>query len=108
MLPVAKNTVIMVGYQAVGTRGRSLVDGAEEVKMHGEMVPVRATIANIQAFSVHADGDEMFEWVTKATEKPGTVFVVHGEAGAADALGDRFKAAGWNAKIPTDASSFTL
>ena len=108
MLPVAKNTVIMVGYQAVGTRGRSLVDGAEEVKMHGEMVPVRAKIANIQAFSVHADGDEMFEWVTKATEKPGTVFVVHGEAGAADALGDRFKAAGWNAKVPTDASSFTL
>ena len=108
MLPVAKNTVIMVGYQAVGTRGRSLVDGAEEVKMHGEMVPVRAMIANIQAFSVHADGDEMFEWVTKATEKPGTVFVVHGEAGAADALGDRFKAAGWNAKVPTDASSFTF
>ena len=108
MLPVAKNTVIMVGYQAVGTRGRSLVDGAEEVKMHGEMVPVRAKIANIQAFSVHADGDEMFEWVTKATEKPGTVFVVHGEAGAADALGDRFKAAGWNAKVPTDASSFTF
>jgi hypothetical protein len=50
----------------------------------------------------------MFEWVSKATEKPGTVFVVHGEAGAADALGDRFKAAGWNAKVPTDASSFAL
>ncbi len=108
MLPIAKNTVIMVGYQAVGTRGRSLVDGAEEVKMHGEMVPVRATIANIQAFSVHADGDEMFDWVTKATEKPTTVFVVHGEAGAADALGERFKGAGWNAKVPTDASSFLL
>lgn len=108
MLPVAKNTVIMVGYQAIGTRGRSLVDGAEEVKMHGEMVPVRAKIANIQAFSVHADADEMFDWVSGATEKRGNVFVVHGESGAADALADRFKAAGWNCDVPTDSSSFPL
>jgi metallo-beta-lactamase family protein len=108
MLPIAKNTVVMVGYQAIGTRGRSLVDGAEEVKMHGEMVPVRAKIANIQAFSVHADADEMFDWVSGATEKPGKVFVVHGESGAADALASRFKAAGWNCDVPTDASSFPL
>jgi metallo-beta-lactamase family protein len=108
MLPVAKNTVIMVGYQAMGTRGRSLVDGAEEVKMHGEMVPVRAKIANIQAFSVHADSDEMFDWVSGVTEKPGNVYVVHGESGAADALAGRFKAAGWNCDVPTDASSFPL
>jgi metallo-beta-lactamase family protein len=108
MLPIAKNTVVMVGYQAIGTRGRSLVDGAEEVKMHGEMVPVRAKIANIQAFSVHADADEMFDWVSGATEKPGKVFLVHGESGAADALASRFKAAGWNCDVPTDASSFPL
>jgi metallo-beta-lactamase family protein len=108
MLPVAKNTVIMVGYQAVGTRGRSLVDGAEEVKMHGEMVPVRATIANIQAFSVHADSDEMFEWVHGASEQPKNIFVVHGEEGAADALAARFKAVGWNPTVPTDQSSFSI
>jgi metallo-beta-lactamase family protein len=76
--------------------------------MHGEMVPVRAKIANIQAFSVHADADEMFDWVSGATEKPGKVFVVHGESGAADALASRFKAAGWNCDVPTDASSFPL
>lgn len=108
MLPDAKNSVIMVGYQAVGTRGRSLVDGAEEVKMHGEFVPVRAHIANIAAFSVHADANEMFEWVKAASEQPKQIFVVHGEQDAADALASRFKAIGWNPIVPTDASSFDL
>ena len=108
MLPIAKNTVVMVGYQALGTRGRNLVDGATEVKMHGEMVPVRAQVANIQAFSVHADADEMFDWLHGASEKPGRVFVVHGEPGAADALASRIKAAGWNCTVPTDASSFAI
>ena len=108
MLPEAKNSIVMVGYQAVGTRGRSLVDGADEVKMHGEFVPVRATVKNIGAFSVHADANEMFEWVKAASEAPSTVFVVHGESGAADALASRFKALGWHCEVPTDASSFVL
>ena len=108
MLPEAKHTVVMVGYQAIGTRGRSLVDGAEEVKMHGEFVPVRAEIANIQAYSVHADAEELFNWVQGASKPPKTVFVVHGESGAADALASRFKAIGWHCEVPTDASSFVL
>ena len=89
MLPNPKHTVILVGYQAIGTRGRSLADGAQEVKMHGEFIPVKATIEQVQSFSVHADGDELIAWINSAAEKPGRVFVVHGEAGAAETFSDR-------------------
>lgn len=89
MLPNPKHTVIMVGYQAIGTRGRSLVDGAQEVKMHGQYVPVKATIEQVQSFSVHADANELIDWLKSADEKPGRVFVVHGEAGAADVFSER-------------------
>ena len=89
MLPNPKHSVIMVGYQAMGTRGRNLVDGAEEVKMHGEFVPVKATIEQVQSFSVHADANELIEWINSATEKPKKVFVVHGEAGAAETFAER-------------------
>ena len=89
MLPNPKHTVILVGYQALGTRGRSLADGAQEVKMHGEYVPVKATIEQVQSFSVHADANELIEWLQTADPKPGRVFVVHGEAGAADVFSDR-------------------
>ncbi|MFM6963367.1 MAG: MBL fold metallo-hydrolase RNA specificity domain-containing protein [Micrococcales bacterium] len=92
MLPNPKHTVIMVGYQALGTRGRNLVDGAQEVKMHGEYVPVKATIESIQSFSVHADGDELIAWMRTGTEKPGRVFVVHGEEGSSEIFAERIKA----------------
>ena len=89
MLPNPKHTVILVGYQAVGTRGRRLVDGAEEVKMHGEMVSVKASIEQIQSFSVHADSNELIHWMKTASVKPRQVFVVHGEAGVAESFADR-------------------
>jgi metallo-beta-lactamase family protein len=89
MLPNPKHTVILVGYQALGTRGRSLADGAQEVKMHGEFVPVKATIEQVQSFSVHADANELIAWLKSADPKPGRVFVVHGESGAADVFSDR-------------------
>jgi metallo-beta-lactamase family protein len=89
MLPNAKHTVILVGYQAMGTRGRRLVDGAEEVKMHGEMVAVKASIEQIQSFSVHADANELIAWMKTASLKPKQVFVVHGEAGVAESFAER-------------------
>ena len=89
MLPNPKHTVILVGYQAAGTRGRRLVDGAEEVKMHGEMVSVKASIEQIQSFSVHADSNELIHWMKTASVKPRQVFVVHGEAGVAESFADR-------------------
>jgi metallo-beta-lactamase family protein len=103
MLPKAKHTVIMVGYQAIGTRGRNLVEGATEVKMHGEMVPVLADVESIQSFSVHADGDELIAWMNTESEAPGQVLVVHGEAGVAETFSDRIKSQlGWKSHAPHD------
>jgi len=101
MLPNPKHTVVLVGYQAIGTRGRSLADGAEFVKMHGELVPVKAQVVQIESFSVHADSTELIEWMSSASEAPGIVFVVHGEAGAAEVFSDRIHAQlGWKSHVP--------
>ena len=101
MLPNPKHTVILVGYQAVGTRGRSLADGAEFVKMHGELVPVKAQIEQIQSFSVHADANGLIEWLSSGDSQPKQVFVVHGESGAAEVFADRIKSQlGWQSLVP--------
>jgi metallo-beta-lactamase family protein len=103
MLPNPKHTVILVGYQAIGTRGRALVDGATEVKMHGEFVPVRAKIEQIGSFSVHADANELIDWLKTAGEAPRQVFVVHGELGAAETLASRISSQlGWKSHAPKD------
>jgi metallo-beta-lactamase family protein len=109
MLPKQQHTIMLVGFQAMGTRGRRLVEGEEEVKMHGVMVPVRAQIEQIQSFSVHADSDELIDWLKSGTEAPGQVFVVHGEAGAADAFSDRIKSQlGWRSHAPFDGEAVQL
>lgn len=109
MLPNPKHTVMLVGYQAMGTRGRRLADGETEVKMHGVMVPVRAEIEQIQSFSVHADADELMDWMKTTSETPGQVFVVHGEAGAAEVFSDRVKSQlGWKSHAPQDGEAVAL
>ena len=109
MLPNALHTVMLVGYQAIGTRGRRLADGETEVKMHGEMVPVRASIEQIQSFSVHADSDELIAWMQSSSEAPGQVLVVHGEAGAAETFSDRIKSQlGWKSHAPHDGEAVAL
>lgn len=90
-LPDRDNCVLLVGYQAVGTPGRMLLDGAHEIKIHGQYVPVRAEIAEIEAFSVHADADELVSWLTSCEPLPGQVFVNHGEPRAAAALAARVR-----------------
>jgi metallo-beta-lactamase family protein len=109
MLPNPKHTVIMVGYQAMGTRGRSLVDGAEFVKMHGEFVPVKAQVERIDEFSVHADANELVQWLGGASEAPGQILLVHGEAGAAETLALTVKdRLGWRVHVPTDGEIVTI
>jgi metallo-beta-lactamase family protein len=108
MLPRVNNTVILPGFQAVGTRGRSLEQGDEEVKIHGEWVPVRAEVVKIETFSVHADADELVHWL-KDAGKPNTAFVVHGETGAAESFASRLTyELQWNAVVPKPGQEFTL
>ena len=85
-LPDPKNTVLFVGYQAVGTRGRSLVDGAAEVKIHGQLVRVGARIARIDSMSAHADRGEILRWLGTFPAPPGKLYLVHGEPASLEAL----------------------
>src|SRR6185503_2538436 len=100
-LPDSRNTVLFAGYQAVGTRGRSLVDGATVVKIHGQMVPVHARIARIESMSAHADSHEIHRWLGGFTKPPRTTFIVHGEPPAMEALQASIEQKlGWSTKIP--------
>ena len=91
LLPQARNTVLLTGYQAVGTRGRDLAEGVREVKIAGRYVPVRAEVVQLEDFSVHADADELVGWLGELPEPPQTVHVVHGEPEASGALADRIR-----------------
>jgi metallo-beta-lactamase family protein len=107
MLPRSENTVILVGYQAVGTRGASLEAGAEEIKMHGEMIPVRAEIVKVEGYSVHADTEEMIDWFKGLSQAPDQVFVVHGESDAASAFAKRINQEfSWLAVAPDHGQEF--
>ena len=100
MLPDRRNTVILTGYQATGTRGRSLEEGARELKLHGRYIPVRATIVRDAEFSVHADSSDVMDWLRDLDPAPETVFIVHGEPDAARALHDRIEDdLGWTAAV---------
>ena len=91
-----RNTIVLAGYQAVGTRGRSLLEGATELKLLGRYVRVRSEVVDLPVFSVHADAGELLDWVAAAPSPPATTYVVHGEPVAAAALarsiGDRLDA----------------
>jgi len=100
-LPDPKNSVILVGYQSVGTRGRRLLEGCHALKMLGRYVPVRAEIVDLCSFSVHADRSELLAWAASAPRKPDLAFVVHGEEEASQSLRDALEAQlGWTAVVP--------
>jgi metallo-beta-lactamase family protein len=100
-LPDPRNTILFVGYQAVGTRGHLMMTGAREIKIHGEMVPIRAQIRSIETFSGHADSTEIMRWLKEFKTPPKMTFVVHGEPDASAALADAIKnTLGWKTYIP--------
>jgi metallo-beta-lactamase family protein len=100
-LPDARNTVLFVGYQAAGTRGRLLVDGAREVKMHGQSVTVNARIAKIDSMSAHADRSEVLRWLGTFPKRPDTLYLVHGEPAPMDTLKSAIEhGLGWHCHAP--------
>jgi len=89
--PDRKNTILFAGFQAGGTRGAAMTAGAESVKIHGQYVPVRATVRNLHMLSAHADADEIMTWLRKFKASPRRTFITHGEPAAADALRRRIE-----------------
>ena len=84
--PDARNTILFTGFQAAGTRGRAMIDGATEIKIFGEYVQVRAEVARLHAMSAHADWAELLDWMRAFPRPPRRTFVTHGEPVAADAM----------------------
>jgi metallo-beta-lactamase family protein len=100
-LPDPRNTVVLVGFQAAGTRGRALLEGARAVKIHGGYVPVRAEIADLEEYSVHADADDILGWLGAMPTPPNLCYVVHGEPDSSFALRTRIeRELGWTAVVP--------
>ncbi|MFV0407516.1 MAG: MBL fold metallo-hydrolase RNA specificity domain-containing protein [Propioniciclava sp.] len=92
LLPDPKNAVVLTGYQGVGTRGRQLSDGDEEIKIHGQYVSVRAEVVHDREFSVHADGSDLIDWLGELDPAPQQIFCVHGDQEPAEALTTRIGA----------------
>ncbi len=108
-LPDERSTVLLVGYQSSGTRGRTLLDGASELKIHGRYVPVRAQVRRLDGLSAHADYAELIAWLRASAAQPRQVFVTHGEPAAADALRRRLRdELGLRAVVPDHAASYAL
>jgi metallo-beta-lactamase family protein len=107
-LPDPRNTILLVGFQAAGTRGRSLLDGAPTVKMHGAHVPVRARVERLGSMSAHADSGEILRWLGHFTRPPRRTFMVHGEPGPMDVLAGRIRRLGWTVHAPELGEAVTL
>ena len=99
-LPDPKNMVLFIGFQAPGTRGATIKSGAKEVKIFGDFVQIRASIATFEQFSDHADPPELLEWLHTFQKKPTATYLVHGEEEAASMLRDAItKELGWNVQV---------
>jgi metallo-beta-lactamase family protein len=107
-LPDPRTTVLLVGFQAAGTRGASLQSGAPTVRIHGEDVPVKARVASVSGFSAHADEAEISRWLGTFPSRPRRTFLVHGEGGALAAAKARMDALGWPAHVPAHLEEVAL
>ena len=107
-LPDPRTTVLLVGYQAAGTRGWSLQNGARTLRMHGQDVPVQARVAVISGFSAHADRREMDRWLATLPRPPARTFCVHGEPAALAATAERLRARGWNVIVPHHGEEYAI
>ncbi|MCG6981234.1 MAG: MBL fold metallo-hydrolase [Deltaproteobacteria bacterium] len=108
-LPSRKDTILFIGHQAEGTRGRKILDGNPRVKIHGEDVPIKARVENISGFSAHADYNEILAWLMGFNRPPQKTFIVHGEPDASSSLAEKINTRlGWDVVIPKFQETFTL
>jgi metallo-beta-lactamase family protein len=107
--PDSKNTILFAGFQAAGSRGAAMLAGAETIKIHGEYVPIRAKVRNLDMLSAHADADEILRWLRGFEAPPRMTFIVHGEPVAADALRHRIEEElGWPCLVPDHGQTVAL
>lgn len=107
--PDRRNTILFSGFQAAGTRGRDMIQGAREVKIHGDWIPIRAEVDDLSMLSAHADASEIMRWLSGFERPPRKVFVVHGEPSASEALRVRIKRElGWEVSVPLQDQVQTL
>jgi metallo-beta-lactamase family protein len=96
-----QNTIMFVGYQAVGTLGRRIVNGEKEVRILGKEYPVNARVVKINGFSAHADKEELLQWLSGLKRPPRKLFVVHGESESAQHFGEFMRdKTGWDVMVP--------
>ena len=108
-LPNPKNTVLFIGYQAHGTRGRRILEGEPTVKIHGRHIDVKAKIENMSGFSGHADYTETLAWLMGFNRAPEKVFIVHGEPEASQSLAQKIRDTyGWEVVIPELGDAFDI
>ena len=104
-----RNMVVLTGYQAPGTRGDSLSRGNKAIRIHGQDVPVRAEVVQLQSASAHADASQLMDWLRASPHAPHRVFVTHGDPGASDALRQRIEhELGWRALVPEHGSTWAV
>lgn len=109
LAPDPGNLIVLVGYQAAGTRGRALKEGAKSLRMHGQDIPVRAKVLSVEGLSAHADANELMRWLRTAPAPPRLAFVTHGEPAASAALAQRLGTElGVTAITPAIGNSFDL
>jgi metallo-beta-lactamase family protein len=99
--PDPRNMILFSGFQAAGTRGAAIVSGVETVKIHGEHVPVRAEVANLEGLSGHADYAEILDWLKAFGRAPEKICITHGEPAAADSMRLHIQESlGWESYVP--------
>jgi metallo-beta-lactamase family protein len=108
-LPRPQDTVLFIGYQAEGTRGRTILEGKPAVKIHGQEIPIKAHIEQISGFSAHADYQEVLAWLVGFNRPPRQTFIVHGEPEAAASMAGKIREKlGWEVAIPRFGETYTL
>lgn len=107
--PDNRSTILMMGFQAGGTRGARLLAGEQELKIHGQIIPVNAHVEYMTNASAHADYEEILEWLQRFNQAPRKVFITHGESEAAASLKTKIESQlGWQCRIPDYLDEETL